>query len=241
MSAFQDAKDLVKYAEKELPKIREEYDGSLQAMTVNRTLLIDIKNFFENLRSGLDFAAHGVFDRYGSSGKTKPKIYFPYATAGQTRVVFEKSGRIEVCIPGLTASRPDIVLTLLELQHFGPQGHKWLPFFMELTNENKHQRLTPQVRRESKELRISGVGASMSLGQGASISVGSGASISIGGAVIRGGQAFDVNRPPVVEGGRVDVITWISFHFDNGEPVIPLLEAALKGVRQIVNELESIT
>jgi len=128
----------------------------------------------------------------------------------------------------------------MDLQHFGSNGHKWLPAFMDLTNENKHQRLTPQERRESKELRISGGGASMSLGQGASISVGSGASISIGGAIIRGGQSFDVNRPPLVEGGRVDVITWISFHFDNGEPVIPLLEAALQGVRQIVNELNLI-
>lgn len=240
MSAFEDAKELVKHAEKELPKIREEYERSLQAKAVNRTLLIEIKNFFENLRSALDFAAHGLFDQFGSSGKAKPKIYFPYATTGQTRAVFEKSGRIEACIPGLTVSRPDIVQALLELQHFGSMGHKWLPAFMDLTNENKHQRLTPQQRRESKELRISGGGASISMGQGASISLGSGASISIGGAVIRGGQSFDVNRPPSVEGGRVEVITWISFHFDNGEPVVPLLEAALHGTRRIVNELSSL-
>ncbi len=126
------------------------------------------------------------------------------------------------------------------MQHFGSRGYTWLPTFMELTNENKPQRLTPQIRRESKELRISGGGASMSVGQGASISVGSGASISIGGAVIHGGQSFDVDRPPRVEGGNVEVITWVSFHFDsNGQPVLPLLEAALNGIREIVNELSS--
>src|SRR5262249_18542987 len=108
------------------------------------------------------------------------------------------------------------------------------------TNENKHQRLTPQVRKETRELRISEGGASMSLGRGASFSVGSGASISIGGAVIQGGQTFDVNRPPRVEGGKVEAITWVSFHFDtNDQPVIPLLESALNGVRDIVKELGS--
>jgi hypothetical protein len=80
----------------------------------------------------------------------------------------------------------------------------------------------------------------MSLGQGASISIGQGASISIGGSIIPGGQSFDVNRLPQVKGGKVEVITWVSFHFEtNDEPVIPFLESALVGVREIVTELSS--
>jgi hypothetical protein len=112
---------------------------------------------------------------------------------------------------------------------------------MELTNENKHERLTPQVRKESKELRISGGRASMGIGEGASISVGRGASISIGGAVITGGQTFGVGRPPRVEGGTVETITWVSFHFDsNSEPVLPLLESALSGTRRIIENLDKL-
>jgi len=240
MSAFDDAKGLASHAERELPKILAEYEKSLRSKTVSQTLLIQIKNFLENLRSALDFAARGLFERYGSSKSAKPKIYFPYATANQTQAVFEQSGRIDTCIPGLTAKRPDISQLLVEMQHFGSRGYSWLPGFMELTNENKHQRLTPQIRKEAKELRISGGKAKMSLGQGASISIGSGASISIGGATIRGGQSFDVNQPPHVEGGNAEVITWVSFHFDsNGQPVIPFLQAALKGVRHMVTELSS--
>jgi hypothetical protein len=111
---------------------------------------------------------------------------------------------------------------------------------MELTNENKHQRLTPQVRKETKELRISGEGASMSLGEGTSISIGQGAFISIGGSIIPGGQSFDVNRPPQVKGGKAEVITWVSFHFEtNDQPVIPFLENVLDGVRNIVTDLRS--
>lgn len=238
MSAFDDAKELIRHAEGDLAKIRQAYEASLHAKAVSGSLLVQIKNFFENIRSALDFSAGGLFERYGSSKKADPKIYFPYATANQDRATFEKSGRIEICIPGLSLSRPDLVQLLLEMQHFGSRGFAWLPIFMELTNENKHQRLTPQVRRESKELRISGGGASIGIGEGASISIGHGASISIGGAVIRGGQSFGVGNPPRVEGGRVEEITWVSFHFDsNGEPVPPFLEIALKGAREIVNEL----
>src|SRR5262245_51786680 len=112
MSAFEDAADLVRHAEKELPKIREAYEASLHAKTISQNLLIEIKNFFENLRSALDFAASGVFERYGSSPQAKPRIYFPYATASQTRALFEQSGRIEACIPGITGSRPDIAKLL---------------------------------------------------------------------------------------------------------------------------------
>ena len=51
--------------------------------------------------------------------QSKPKTYFPYALEGQDRTAFEESGRIEVCIPGLPASRPDIVDLLIDMQHFG--------------------------------------------------------------------------------------------------------------------------
>ena len=238
MSAFDDAKSLVQHAQDELPKIRRAYDESLAAKAIAPRLLVEIKNVCENLRSALDFTAHGVFDRHCSASGKKPKIYFPYAIAKQSRPEFEKSGRIEICIPDLRAARPDVYDLLLEMQHFGNKGFKWLPAFMDLTNENKHQRLVPQIRKEVKELRISGGGAAISLGPGASISVGTGASISVGGAVIRGGQTFDANNPPQVQGGRVEVITWVSFHFEtNGEPVLPFLEQAMKGVANIVEDL----
>lgn len=240
MSAFDDARSLVQHAQDELPKIRQAYDESLAAKTIAPRLLVEIKNVCENLRSALDFAAHGVFERYWTASGKKPKIYFPYATAKQSRAEFEKSGRIETCITGLKAARSDIFNLVLEMQHFGSHGYKWLPAFMDLTNENKHQRLVPQVRKEVKELRISGGGAAISVGPGASISVGRGASISVGGAVVRGGQTFDANNPPHVQGGRVEVITWVSFHFEtNGEPALPFLERAVKGVAKIVEDLSS--
>lgn len=241
MDTFDDAKELVRHAEQKLVEIKKEYERSLHKQRIKPALLVDIKNFFENLRSALDFSAHGIFDQFGSSSNAQPKIYFPYARASQSRLEFEEAGRIEKCIPGLTASRPDIVQLLLEMQHFGSRGYDWLPDFMNLTNENKHQKLSPQVRQEAKALRVSFPGgSSMTLGQGASISIGPRASISSGGASIKGGQMIDVDHPPAMEGGRSEVITWVSFNFEHtGQPVYPFLDIAQKGVSEIVNALGS--
>jgi hypothetical protein len=244
MTAFDDAKALVQHATQELPKIRAAYDASLHAKSISPALLVEIKNFFENLRSALDFAAHGLFDTFcPASAKNKPNIYFPYASAGQTRAAFIQSKRVETCIPGLTTARPDILDALLEMQHFGARGYTWLPTFMALNNENKHQRLVPQSRKEAKSMHIDfGGGAGIVMGEGAGISMGPGASIRSGNTVIMGGQSFDVNNPPRMSGGgKIEVITWVSFHFaTNDEPVIPLLEKALSGVDAIVNELSAI-
>lgn len=243
MGLFEDAQALVDHAREDLAKIGKVYSESLEAKEVKGHLLVEIKNLLENLRSALDFAARGLFEKYGTSTKSDPNIYFPYARLDQDRAAFEKSKRIEACIPGLLASRPDIVDRLLAMQHFAAPSNRWLPEFMDLNNENKHERLTAQTRRETKELRISSGGASISMGEGASISMGAGTSISFGsGGIIRGGQVFDVNRPPRVEGpASVEVIRWISFHFDaTGQSVIPFLETAVKGVGGIVAELRKV-
>jgi hypothetical protein len=242
MSYFDDANQLVQYAKEHFTHIEEAYNASLSEKEIKPKLLIEIKNFMENLRSALDFAAHGLFQNYGSSTSLNPKIYFPYASLSQSKEEFQKSRRIDVCIPGLSTSRPDIATKIESYQHFAAPNNRWLPLFMDLNNENKHQQLTPQVRKEAKELRISSGGASISMGSGASVSIGPGASIQIRGMVIPGGQKFDVNKPPVTIGtGRKEVITWVLFHFStNDEPVLPLLKQALEGVGGIIREFSVI-
>jgi hypothetical protein len=115
---------------------------------------------------------------------------------------------------------------------------------MQLNNENKHQQLTPQIRRETKELRISSGGASISMERGTSIeeNIGQGASIRIGGMTIPGEQTFNADRPPVTFGpGKKEVITWISFHFSTtAAPVLPLLSQSLEGADRIVSELSVV-
>ena len=240
MSEFDEACELIAYAKTELTVIETHYRESLDEKSIKPGLLIDIKNYLENLRSALDFAARGLYSKYGVSSKSNSHIYFPYASKQQTMDGFRAANRIEQCIPGLGASRPDLVAVLESMQHWN-SDYFWLPDFMELNNENKHERLTPQIRKESKELRISSGRASIRLGEGASIRMGPGASIRMGDSIIPGGQTIDVNNPPtVLGGGHSEIITWVSFSFStNARAVMPFLLTVLGGVKRIVDDLAS--
>lgn len=241
MTHFDDAKALVEHSKAALVRVRSTYDQSLHEHQVSPTLLVEIKSLMENIRSALDFAAGALFAKYGNA-KPNAKVYFPYALATQTAAQFRASNRIDVCIPGLLASRPDIVAVLESFQHFGGSEWTWVPTFMELNNENKHQRLTPQIRKETRQLKISSSGgASIVMGGGASISLGRGASIRMGGTVIPGGQKISADKPGVVIGGTQEVTVWVSFHFStNDAPVLPLLEQAVQGAERIVQTLTGL-
>lgn len=239
MTYFDDAKELVGHAASEMPKFEKAYQAALHEQNIKPTMLIEIKNVMENLRSALDFTAHGLFDKYGSSSRAYPKIYFPYALGNQSQADFQRANRIEACIPGLGAARPDIVARIESYQHFAGVNNRWLPLFMELNNENKHQRLTPQKREEQRSLEINSGGVSMSLGPGCSISMGPGTSIQMGGLHIPGGQVISGNSPARYIGiGEQRVTIWVSFHFStNDEPVVTFLINAIKKIGGIVDEL----
>ena len=113
---------------------------------------------------------------------------------------------------------------------------------MDLNNENKHQRLTPQTRTEDKELNIkfdNGLTA-ISLSGGSIIHLAEGSIMEIGDSIIRGEQTFSAENPPIIENGNAQIITWVSFEFtDLNEPVIPFLVKALVGCNNIVTKLTS--
>lgn len=241
MDYFQSAKELIDYANESYSKIKKSYNDSLHDKKIKPTLLIEIKNFMENLRSALDYCAHGLFDKYGDKNK-KQNIYFPYAWPGLSGSDFKTKKIIDNKIPGLSCSRPDIVATIEGYQAFSSKGNDWLPKFMELNNENKHQNLTPQVRKETKQLNISSGGVSISMGEGCSIEMGSGTMIQMGEATIPGSQRIDVNNPAKIFGqAKQEIIIWVSFNFQsNNEPVLPLLEKAVNGTTKIVSELSKM-
>lgn len=158
MSKFNDAKLLLQHATLKLKEIKLEYAASLQKKAVDPNLLIEIKNFMENLRSALDFSACGLFDKYGSSKKHNPKIYFPYAPLSQGAIEFRTLNRIESSIPGIQLGKPEVIAKIESYQHFSEKGFKWLPVFMELNNTNKHQELTPQEKKRLDSLILPLVG-----------------------------------------------------------------------------------
>jgi hypothetical protein len=78
MVHFNDAKELIKDCKGRFEKIKEAYDTSLSNKAIETSLLIEIKNFMENLRSALDYVALGLYKKYVPSSKPDQKIYFPY-------------------------------------------------------------------------------------------------------------------------------------------------------------------
>ena len=242
MGYIEDATELVNESKTTFEEIKNAYNESLNDQNVKPRLLIKIKNFMENLRSALDFTAHELFDKYGSTTNANPDIYFPYAWEGLSQTDFQTKNRIQKGIPGLIASRPDIAAKIDSFQWYSSPDNKWLPKFMDLNNENKHQKLSPQTRKEMKELRIKSGNVGIRMTGGASIKMTGGASIRIGNSIIRGNQNISANSPARIEGdAKQEVITWVSFHFsDNNEPVLPLLESALNGTENILTELKSM-
>lgn len=241
MGYFEDAKELIVECKSTIKEIKAAYDESLSEQAIKPKLLIKIKNFMENLRSALDFTAHGLFDKYGDHS-ADTNIYFPYAWEGLDKTGFQSKKRIEKCIPGIMSNRPDIALKIESYQHFESTENRWLPIFMDLNNENKHQKLTPQTRKEIRELRISSDNVGIRISGNAGIKITGNAYIKIGNSIITGNQNITPNNPANIHGNaKQEIIIWVSFHFSsNDEPVYPLLEKALTGTEKIVEELSKI-
>jgi hypothetical protein len=241
MGQFEEAKELIKHAKSSYLSIQNVYQKSLTQKEISTELLIEIKNIMENLRSALDYSAHGLFGKYGDRNYSG-NIYFPYALQSWDLNEFRRKNVIENKIPGISATRPDIVLRIESYQHFNNPQNRWLPIFMDLNNESKHQNLLPQERKEKKHLNITSGNTMISMGGNATIHIPPGGMIQMGGSTILGGQTISADNPPIMLGpGKNEVIIWVSFHFKcNDEPVLPFLETSINGVDKIVNELSNL-
>ncbi len=218
MAQFDDARTLLAHSQAKAKTLRTLHKQCLAAKSVKPQFLIEVKNFMENLRSALDYCARGLFAKYGHSNKANPQIYFPYARPPDHKIKF-RNEIVERSIPGVLASRPDIVDMLETYQYFGNTGN-WLPLFMRITNENKHEELTPQVEKQYAAVAISGT-------------------IPAGGTV-----KIDLTNIPL--GGGPDkpfhavAGTWNGLEFTStGVLVMPHLEHALRNVIRIVDELSA--
>jgi hypothetical protein len=219
MKAFEDALHLVSHCAERLPTLRAGHDRCLADKAVEPGFQIEVKNFMENLRSALDYCAAGLFDKYGNAEKPNPKVYFPYAEGGESRQTFREK-TVQRCIPGLLASRPDIVKRLEDYQYFGNTGN-WLALLAKLTNENKHNRLTPQVEKQYTAVEIT--------------------------ATIPPGKTIEIDLRKIPLGGGPDsplravAGSWAGLEFATTRVVVmPLLEGAVPNVRRVVEELASL-
>jgi hypothetical protein len=143
---------VLKKASKNLDLIEEEYKKSLTREEISVDLLVDIKDFFGNLRSALDYSANKIPTNDG---------YFPICNSQKD---FDNRTL------GLSS---DIKNILSKWQPYN--DNPWIHNFSILNNKSKHLTLIPQKRKEIVETRVSGNGGSVSWGNG--VTFGQGVSI----------------------------------------------------------------
>jgi hypothetical protein len=230
---------LLSHAKADLAKIEEDYRASLQRKDIAPSLQIDIKNLMENLRSALDYMAHDIYAKLIGpvrNAKSQPKVsmrYFPY---GKDESDFKSA--IGRSLPGLDSiSAP--VFSLVERIQPHKCGNCWLYDFCYILNENKHNSLTPQTRKERKSYKVGPQGG------GAAISAPAGAIKAPPGAIRIGNQPVifdpDTGIPYPTPGLEVEVTAWISFLFtDTNVEVLPLLKLAHKEIESLAKNLYTL-
>jgi hypothetical protein len=149
MRRIADIEALVHRAEKVLIKINAEYEKALNSKEITSDLRIDIKEYFGNLRSVLDYLAHDLVDRYCPTANLKNRLYFPICT---DEIFFKNT--MQKFYPELITNCRFAYQILEELQPFMKPENIWLAYFNKLNNENKHDKLVAQKRCETKRINV---------------------------------------------------------------------------------------
>ena len=170
-----------------------------------------------------------------SSEKKKVKIYFPIVPKQNDLLPFLGRGMMK----DLDKTHSDIYSLLDSVQPYQP-GYEWMAYFKIYANE-RHIRLTPQKRVESKRLVLGDDKARISLGEGAKIILGKGASIRVGSKRILGGQTISTGSKTIKgDPGIAKMERWVSFTFENSKiNSLHLCNAVVVEGRKIVSDLLS--
>jgi hypothetical protein len=140
MQNYPDIKKLLLSVENYLRIIQTEYELAKKDEEVDEIFGPTLKSAFENLRSCLDYCAWAIHEKYLST-RSEKQIYFPYQ---RTKSDFEN--RIKKVFPALKST--DISSILESIQPYAC-GDNWLIDLCEITNSNKHRKLSQQKRVNS--------------------------------------------------------------------------------------------
>jgi hypothetical protein len=234
-----DTKVLLDAAFEQHKQIIAGYEAALRNKSLD--LRVPVKNAMENLRSALDYMAHDIYEACCqpnriANGLPNPKnIYFPY---GRTKNDF-KSG-VGSSLPGLDTASLLVYELLLSIQPF-TCGDNWLYELCCILNEKKHDRLTEQVRTETKTHTVQGPKGSVTIPvNNPNIKV-----VSKPGAV----KIFEVPAEFHEDGIHTTPspdlkhirTTWVGFTFAGTDVnVLGLLNKAVVGVRQFSDSLNKL-
>lgn len=219
---------LLNRADLSIVKISKEYDLSLHSKHISLDLLIDIKEYFSILRSILDYLAHDIVAKFCPSANPRNILYFPIRQDQDSFII-----EINKSFPELEQKNRNVYEIIENMQVFKSQDNSWLSCFNKLNNENKHQRLVPQTRIETKQVIVTGQ-------NGGSVSWGSGVKFG-NGINIMGVPIDPITQLPVKNNTvKTEIITWVDFQFEEiNVSAIWLTKESLKRIKGAFNALSN--
>jgi len=161
MERYSDVLALIQESTDQYNEVKALYDGALRDKSLD--LRIKVKNLMENLRSILDYTAHDIYEDICKPyrlklGTPEPrKISFPY---GRNEDDFRSS--ITNSLPDLETLSLPIYNLIKNAQPF-VSNNPWICDLCYVNNENKHDRLTPQSRKETETYTVEAEQGSVSI------------------------------------------------------------------------------
>lgn len=213
----------------ELPNIESLYKESLKIQTVPDKLKIKVKNFLENARSAMDYAARDIADTLSIA--TDHKVYFPVVNKDKNAASFQGSAGKN--LPGLETANVDLYSYLESIQPYH-SGNEWFGFFVELNNSNKHNDLTPQTRTETVRIESRSIDGGGSVSWDPS-SVKFGSGVYINGAFVNPTTQMPIPTANTVVTKQV----WVDFLLDNEISALRLLHQIKEKMPQIIDKVYS--
>lgn len=219
-------------------EIKNQYDKALKNKSLD--LRIPVKNLMENLRSALDYIAHDIYeiicqpDKIANGLSDSRTIYFPYA-----QNISNFASSVGLSLPNLSSLSPNVYSLVESIQPF-KCGDSWLYDLCRILNENKHDRLVPQERKETGTYTVSGQHGSVSIACGSGISV-----TSMPGAVKIMGVPADFRGDHIAThpAGNLKHVktTWVAFMFEGTTVnILGLLDKSVPGIKAFSEDLYKI-
>lgn len=142
---YEDSKEVLADAQRLISELSVIYSKAVSDEDLLVASKTQVKGAVENIRSALEYTSQDIWRSYTSK---KNSVYFPY---GKDEVSFLKS--VKSNLPALREQAP-LLFDLIESIQPYVTGESWLSELCAVSNFNKHNGLSGQLRKNSPGNRI---------------------------------------------------------------------------------------
>lgn len=226
MNRKESANALLSQLVDEYPEIEKLYKESLEKKEIDEKLRIKVKHYLEDARSALDYVAHDIAASIQLPESVK--VHFPVVGKTDNNQSFE--GGVGRNLNGLKSDNPILYAFLESIQPYH-QGYGWLGDFCSVTNDIKHQDLTPQIRHETEYVSSTHSGGGMVAWNPAAVKFGS-------GVFINGAPVNPATQMPMPTSETTVVRErWVDFLFLSSISALPLLGKLKADLSKIIEKV----